>query len=76
MIRYAPAPITSTPSQTARCARSLTERMAEDLREEAFSGRGDVQSLQNRGWSQASIERLGPAAIQLARRNSTRQVAR
>lgn len=76
MIRYAPTPVTSAPSQPVRCARTLTERMAEHLREEGFSGRGDVQSLRDRGWSQAAIERLGPAAIQIARRNSTRQVAR
>lgn len=76
MIRYAPAPQSPSPIQPLRCARSLTERMADHLREEGFSGRGDVQSLRDRGWSQAAIERLGPAAIQIARRNSTRQVAR
>lgn len=76
MIRYAPAPVTSAPPQPVRCVRTLTERMAEHLREEAFAGRGDVQSLRDRGWSQTTIDRLGPAAVQIARRNSTKQVAR
>ncbi len=76
MIRYAPAPQTPSPAQPVRCARSLTERMAEDLREEGFSGRGDVQSLLDRGWSRPIIDRLGPAAVEIARRSSTRQVAR
>lgn len=74
MIRYTPTP--QNPPHSTSCARSLTERMASHLREECFAGRGDVQSLRDRGWSKAAIERLGPAAMEIARRQSVRQIAR
>ncbi|KEQ05730.1 hypothetical protein [Pseudorhizobium pelagicum] len=76
MIRYAENPKHYQTSPATRCARSLTERMAEDLREAGFSGQGDVQSLVDRGWSRATVIRLGPTAIAIARRQSVRQIAR
>jgi hypothetical protein len=58
------------------CMRSLTDRMAEDMREMAFAGETiNPETLRQRGYSDAAIKRLGQAAARTARRRSIRQTA-
>jgi len=78
MIRYRPkstddvAKIIAAP----RCIRSLEERMADDMREMAFSGQNvSVETLIERGWTKNTVHRLAVPAAAIARRQSTRQVA-
>lgn len=74
MIRFQPAPPAPTP--TTRCFRSLTERLADDMRELAFADQNvSEQTLVERGWTLPTLKRLAPDAISLARRLSVRQVA-
>lgn len=74
MIRYQP---TATPQpRPAPCFRSVTERMADDMRELAFAGQNvSVETLGARGYSPDVVKRLGPGAVAMARRQSTKQVA-
>lgn len=59
-----------------RCIRSLEERMADDMREMAFSGQNvSLETLIERGWTKNTIQRLSVAAVAIARRQSIRQVA-
>lgn len=59
-----------------RCIRSLEERLADDMRELAFSGQNaSVETLKQRGWSEPTLKRLLPEAAKIARRQSVRQVA-
>lgn len=59
-----------------RCIRSLEERLADDMRELAFSGQNaSIETLQQRGWSETTLKRLLPEAAKIARRQSVRQVA-
>ncbi|WP_322884078.1 hypothetical protein [Sinorhizobium medicae] len=59
-----------------RCVRSLEERLADDMRELAFSGQDvSVEMLKCRGWSEPTLKRLLPEAAKIARRQSVRQVA-
>ncbi|WDZ75477.1 hypothetical protein PWG15_12710 [Ensifer adhaerens] len=59
-----------------RCIRSLEERLADDMRELAFSGQNaSIETLQQRGWSEPTLKRLLPEAAKIARRQSVRQVA-
>jgi hypothetical protein len=59
-----------------RCVRTLEERMADDMRELAFSGQNvSIETLIGRGWTAKTVRRLiGPASA-IARRSSVRQVA-
>lgn len=74
MIRYQASPaIPATPSPSCRTA--LIGRMADEMREMAFAGQTvSTETLQERGWSPASIERLAPDAVALARRQSVRRM--
>ncbi|UTV37617.1 hypothetical protein MYG64_04685 [Ensifer adhaerens] len=56
-----------------RCVRTLEERLADDMRELAYSGH--IETLQQRGWSEPTLKRLLPEAAKIARRQSVRQVA-
>lgn len=56
-----------------RCVRTLEERLADDMRELAFSGHNET--LAQRGWSEATLKLLLPEAAKIARRQSVRQVA-
>lgn len=57
------------------CMRSLTERMAEDMREMAFAGENvNAETLGQRGYTPAAIRRLSPQAAGIARRRSIRHV--
>jgi len=59
-----------------RCIRSLEERLADDMRELAFSGQNaSIETLQQRGWSEPTLKRLLPEAAKIARRQSVRRVA-
>ncbi len=73
-----------TPSETLtakifaapRCTRSPKQRMADDMRELAFSGQNvSVETLKLRGWSEPTISLLATEAAAMARRQSVRQVA-
>lgn len=74
MIRYQASPAGSaTPSPSCRTA--LIGRMADEMREMAFAGQTvSPETLAERGWSPASIKRLAPDAVALARRQSVRRV--
>lgn len=70
MIRYAPAPTPPRP-----CRVGLVERMASDMREMAFAGETvSTETLTQRGWTPATIERFAPDAVGLARRQSIRRI--
>lgn len=59
-----------------RCIRTLVERLADDMRELAFSGQNvSFETLKQRGWSEPTLRRLLPEATKIARRASIRQVA-
>ena len=59
-----------------RCVRSLEERLADDMREMAFSDQNvSLETLVERGWTPATSRRLAPAAIIIERRQSIRKVA-
>ncbi|WP_420406942.1 hypothetical protein [Hoeflea sp.] len=75
MIRYQASPASSTPPPAPpSCRKSLVDRMADDMRELAFSGEGaSKETLIARGWSLETIERFGPHARNLARRLSIRR---
>ncbi|VVT15369.1 hypothetical protein [Hoeflea sp. EC-HK425] len=75
MIRYqAFSAASATPSPSCRTA--LIDRMAGEMREMAFAGQTvSAETLGERGWSPASIKRLAPHAVALARRQSVRRVA-
>ena len=76
MIRYQASPAhAATPAGHAvSCSRALTERMADDMREMAFAGQNvSAETLAERGWSPATIERLAPDAVARARRQSVRR---
>lgn len=76
MIRFHPFPPINAPVVPPRCIRSLEERMADDMRELAFSDRNvSEETLIERGWTKPTIKRLAPVATEIARRKSTRQVA-
>lgn len=76
MIRFEPISSVKTIIMPPRCIRSLEERMADDMRELAFSGRNvSEETLIERGWTKPTIKRLAPVATEIARRKSTRQVA-
>lgn len=77
MIRFRPHKehVTATIEAAPRCIRSLEERMASDMRELAFGDRTvSAETLRERGWTDAVIQRLAPAALAIARRQSIRQV--
>jgi hypothetical protein len=66
----------STAPKIIPCMQSITERMAEDMREMAFGGETvSPETLKNRGYSDAAIKRLGDNAARIARRRSIRQIA-
>lgn len=71
-----PAPPGSPPAPPARSCRSvLVARMADDMLELAFSGQNvSAETLAGRGWSAPVVEACWPAARDLARRRSVRQV--
>ncbi len=73
MIRYQP---TATPlSRPTPCFRSVTERMADDMRELTFAGQNvSVETLGARGYSADVVKHLGPGAVAMARCQSTKQV--
>lgn len=79
MIRYHASPAdTAKPSHPPPmdCRTALINRMADDMREMAFAGGGaSVETLSERGWSVATIKRLGPTAVAKARRTSIRRVS-
>lgn len=76
MIRYRTSPAAIIKAAPPRCIRPLVERMADDMREMAFSGQNvSVETLIERGWTARTIERLSRNAVIIARRQSTRQVA-
>lgn len=65
-----------TPKTPTSCSRSLTERMADDMRELAFAGQNvSVGTLAARGYPADVVMRFGTKATELARRQSTRQIA-
>jgi hypothetical protein len=58
------------------CTRSVTERMADDMRELAFAGYNvSVETLAVRGYPADVVRRFGTKATEVARRQSTRQIA-
>ncbi|MBO0142288.1 hypothetical protein JZX87_14065 [Agrobacterium sp. Ap1] len=74
MIRFEPAPKITQP--VGRCFRTVTERMANDMRELAFAGQNvSNETLASRGYSVDVVKRIGPKAVAMARRQSTRQIA-
>ncbi|WP_152544461.1 hypothetical protein [Brucella rhizosphaerae] len=74
MIRIKPK--TAQTFTPASCTDDLTTRMAEVMRELAFSGDGATpENLERYGFSNAVVSRLGNRAAALARRLSVRQVA-
>jgi hypothetical protein len=76
MIRFEPIRTPKSSQVPQRCVRSLEERMADDMRELAFAGRNvSTETLLECGWTRSTIKRLGPVAVEIARRKSTRQVA-
>ena len=76
MIRFEPSHKETASSAPHTCIRSLEERMADDLRELAFSDQNtDDKAMLLRGWTAATIKRLAPRAVEIARRQSVRQVA-
>lgn len=79
MIRYEtrkPEPAAIIAARSRRCMRSLEERMADDMLEMAFAGQNvSVETLLERDWTRATIERLFPTAREIARRRAVRQVA-
>lgn len=75
MIRYQASPADAA-TLPFSCRAALTSRMADQMREMAFAGQTvSAETLTERGWSPASIKRLAPDAIALARRQSVRRVA-
>lgn len=72
MIRFARSSHSSPP-----CRVGLVERMASDMREMAFAGETvSTETLTQRGWTPATIERFAPDAVGLARRQSIRRLER
>lgn len=73
MIRFEPAkPTTQKPTP---CFRSIADRMAETMREMAFSGETvTAESLGARGFSDPVIKRFCAEAAAMARRRSVRVV--
>jgi len=75
MIRFEPIPQPKLCVQPS-IIRSLEERMADDMRELAFSGRPvNETTLMECGWTKPTIKRLSLAATEIARRKSTRQIS-
>lgn len=74
MIRFQKIDI--APKAPAPCFRSIAERMADDMRELAFAGQNvSPETLASRGYSADVVKRIGPKAVAMARRQSTRQIA-
>lgn len=71
MIRYQPGP-----GRTAiTCHARIRDAMADAMREMDGSGQTvSVETLQQRGFTTAAIERFSDAAVQQARRQSVRHV--
>lgn len=68
--------LTAKISAAPRCIRSPEQRMADDMRELAYSGQNvSVENLKLRGWSEPTISLLATEAAAMARRQSVRQVA-
>lgn len=73
MIRF--APLSKPAHKPVTCIRSVTDRMAETMREMAFAGENvNVESLKSRGFSEAVIQRCHAHAVSIARRRSIRHV--
>lgn len=59
----------------APCRDALVRRLADDMREMAFAGENvNAETLAQRGWPEAAVTRLGPRAVEMARRASIRRV--
>ncbi|EDQ33921.1 hypothetical protein HPDFL43_05690 [Hoeflea phototrophica DFL-43] len=77
MIQYQAQPPAAPSAPTASCREALTGRMADQMREMAFAGETvSPETLIQRGWTAETVERLSPAAIAQARRQSVRRVER
>lgn len=73
MIKFKQKPI-SKPTQT--CRDSVVVRMADAMREMAFSGENvSPDTLAHYGFTHDIVEKFGERAVALARRLSVRQVA-
>lgn len=78
MIRYVTRPDHTAVMQAKprRCARSVREKLSDAIREIGFAGEPiTLEAFQQRGFSEAVVERHGPAALAHARRRSVRQTA-
>ena len=74
MIQYQPSPPPIEPSSS--CRTSLIGRMADDMREMAFSGQNvSAETLVQRGWTASTIRRLSSEAVIRARRASVRRLS-
>lgn len=78
MIRYTtrPDPAARIAAQPRRCMRSVSDKLAEDIREMGHGGEVmTLEALRLRGYSETVLRRHGEAALAKARRLSIRRVS-
>ena len=75
MIRFASNPIATASQPACVARRSVVSKIADAIREMGYSGEAMTpEAFELRGFPRSVVERVGPEAQALARRQAVRQI--